>query len=1068
MAGKGGAAPATRAMRRGLAAVLVLALWSGVGRAADETRSTLTLDDGTPGISVDGSLTVTDNTIIQLTTEADPDIERISIEATKDISLKFNTDSNGAFPSGSNFIDMSNVDGMGSGGDLYIGAGRDLLVDITGSAKTEFNGLDAQGGGEYYMGKLTFSAGNDLTFKSNQGFSYTSYANQVDPITGKTLVFDAGGTLRFEFGDYSDFTLGEAGVIDIKAGKDIVFAAGTDANPFDGGFYFNIDTGGSAYSGKDTSASMTIQAGGDIHFLSDSVGLNSGAYQAMMTASDTDGAISVTAAGDIVNQGSFALSSWGDGGAITVKAGGVLRNVRTGGDTQYGDLSLENWGDYDVTVEAADLYVQGGSGATSGTNNTGGLTIKATGFNDGASLVSVHNGSMAESGEVRRAADLAGAGFEATGSLVQIDNYGLKMFAANSGGGAKLSTDNLLVYGDYWIHNPKAVVELRDDKSWIGFGSGKDTPTAVATIARGSSALAGSFTFDNVAFLGGVLQTATSAYSGTQGNITQGSGFGDALVTANKVIVMLEDTELAKKVSGVDSTLHIMDVASNSSTTGFVAPRLVVAGEKTLTVSSDLVMDAGGSIDIHEGGVVAFANTVSTTSRVNLGDVNYVLSDGGVLREAAKGNAQNIFTLDTSGTVTDISQILNGNLDIDIGGSPFFKDLTVGYTGAGGYGITGVTQTATISSIAPGGMGEMLAIMEGDSAFDPIVDSLYGSSDKDAFQRAASELCLGRTLNAISMINRELHGSMLSRAGGMNLAMATQSNVSSPDALASPSFGACAPNGVWIAPLYRFNRRSNDYGKGVVGYDVNSWGFMGGYDRSFGDAFTAGAYFGYTDGRLKDNASGRIDADDFQTGLYGTFRLPENFEVNAGLGFGWQNYDSVRRFPTERLDADFDGYNLDATLEVAKSFLFSNCSYLRPSAGYGYQYTHIDGIKERSTNPGLGSMAQNSRSNSLSQHHTRLGVAGGWNSGRLDIGAKAYWVYRFGDDIPETRANFRYNAAAGTFGVRGAQIDRNAANIGLDVKYHVNRSIMVGAGYDAMLGSKSQAHQASLFLRCEF
>lgn len=454
----------------------------------------------------------------------------------------------------------------------------------------------------------------------------------------------------------------------------------------------------------------------------------------------------------------------------------------------------------------------------------------------------------------------------------------------------------------------------------------------------------------------------------------------------------------------------------------------------------------------------------------------------------------------------DDSQFIT-NLD----DSPFFN-ITHGWIGENqyAYGIHGITwqldgngNPHTLISRAPThALGEMAGALldstwnwngngdddDGMVNYNHITNLLYLSTSLGEYQRDITTISAGSNLNAAYMASHHVHKMALDRAGEYNRLVASVAARTYGDAPATGYENASAMNGLWINPYYQYKEMDDDFGNGVLGYDITSWGFVGGYDRQIVDQFRVGFYFGATQPQLEDNNGGDIDGKDFQLGIYGSWSDPNLFEVNVGLGFGWQDYEAERNVTItrhgnrpyhDRLTADYDGDSFDFNLEIAKPIFLENNVWLRPAIAYNFQSTSLDGFSEQSARwrgEGGDSLAQRVGDADLDQHFFRLGLSGGWDSDMFGISGKLFWVGRTGDDRPEATSHFLApHDIYGTnpinrFRVEGAEADDSSINLGLNVNAYLNeeKTATFNVGFDTLLGSDEQAYMFNVGLSYQF
>jgi len=573
-----------------------------------------------------------------------------------------------------------------------------------------------------------------------------------------------------------------------------------------------------------------------------------------------------------------------------------------------------------------------------------------------------------------------------------------------------------------------------------------------------------------------------------------------------------------------DGSLYIGNQAF-TITSGFQTPLLVLGRGVTLNIGDRLSMGDGGRIEMYDNSQIVFnyraiedldthgygsgGGNFAKRNKLIARNISYTFTDApNLINWANSNNTGELNTLGQHRTIirmTDPNSLYNydsaktapadslktigfvpeefvTNLDF----SPFFK-ITRDYldydneTSTGDmyeYAIKSVEWQPGIHSDSPlrdkaptPELGSMALVLDRAGEYNVIFNNesvanhLYMSRNQDEYNRSLTNISAGSNLNALYMVNHKAHTMALDHAAENNRADKLEKG-----------------NGVW-GSLYRDNTSfGEDYSKGANGLGVRKWGFIGGYDRQASETTAFGAYLDVGRPKLSNDDYGNINGDDFQLGIYGSWRLPSKYEIGASLGGGWQSYDAWRTINInrkglepviEKLDSEYKGSNFDFALEFARP-IQNEKNWFRPALGYHYQSTSLDGFTENSSHPGLGSLAQSVDSASIKQHFLKLGLSGGWKGNSTDIKAKLFWVNRLsGDDRPSTSAHFAgLHSEAGSqgFTVHGAEMDKNYFNIGVGLTRYLTsaKNASVSLDYETSLGSKRTQNLVNLALNVKF
>lgn len=370
----------------------------------------------------------------------------------------------------------------------------------------------------------------------------------------------------------------------------------------------------------------------------------------------------------------------------------------------------------------------------------------------------------------------------------------------------------------------------------------------------------------------------------------------------------------------------------------------------------------------------------------------------------------------------------------------------------------------------------------------PYVDALYRAADETNFQnhKALAVAIMGAAKTAdVSADLNTLMGNIPNAAlgaalsGNVNQVMSHLNSTLSP---AMPGFAgpSGAAQGLWITPAYSMTDITGDQQNGYGDMEIKNPGVTIGYDRWINERIKLGVFAAMSQPKIEGDYQ-TIDTKNMQAGLYGQAQLNYGINVNMGLAYSTQSHDAEREIPADilagaapfaaqKIDSSFGGDTISAALEVSRLYPLAANSFIRPTVGYSYVATSVDGYSEKSTAAAPGdSLAQKVESTDMTMHLVRVGAEGGWSNDLTTVTGRLFWVGNMGDTQPKTQAALITDDSI-PFNIIGAEYDKNMVNIGLGVKYvpPQTQGLTFGLNYDALLGSNAKNHSLSLMMRYEF
>lgn len=283
---------------------------------------------------------------------------------------------------------------------------------------------------------------------------------------------------------------------------------------------------------------------------------------------------------------------------------------------------------------------------------------------------------------------------------------------------------------------------------------------------------------------------------------------------------------------------------------------------------------------------------------------------------------------------------------------------------------------------------------------------------------------------------------------------------------AHASLGAAAApaaNRVWGGGFGNWTRQ--DARDNMYGYDYDAVGAVLGYDRYFGNLFSAGLAAAYTDGKTKIDpllTSGDTEAATF--GLYGEYRHESGVFLKAGAGYGhgWNDYDTAMVVGGSK-SGSFDTNLFYADLSAGYAFGLPHGMTLRPSAGLEYGHFRSDSWRETAEGDGIiaGRFAA-TRENTLD---IPVSIAFGklWETGRdgfVHLEGRAAWVRATRDNRAKINTGFAGTAAR--LPVYGIDTGKNAWRLGAALECRLNERFDLGVEYECELRRKYQNHALSI------
>ena len=272
-----------------------------------------------------------------------------------------------------------------------------------------------------------------------------------------------------------------------------------------------------------------------------------------------------------------------------------------------------------------------------------------------------------------------------------------------------------------------------------------------------------------------------------------------------------------------------------------------------------------------------------------------------------------------------------------------------------------------------------------------------------------------------------------------------------------------APTSAWFASTYRgLEARSDDNSQE---FGVDETGMTLGYEAARDSGALVGLAFGFSKPRLWSEGD-RVEASNFQLGLYGGFASPSGWETKFYVGGGLQDYKGKRFVGIgglkERLDADFGGETLAAAIRLDRPFQTDPHRVWRPVVQVDFEQVWQDGTTEIG-----GGSALVYDDADWSRAFARVGLESEFNSPFLLFDARAFYGIMLTDDAaPVSTARFAGYNGDSTFTVAGVDQGESFFEAGLGARGYLDceRRWVIGGDYDFVASEKTTSHLGTVSL----
>ena len=732
-------------------------------------------------------------------------------------------------------------------------------------------------------------------------------------------------------------------------------------------------------------------------------------------------------AGTITNDGLIsvtAINTYSDAEAVGIYAGSLSGSIVNNGDININASAPES----DVYA-ATGIYVDGDVAASGSIINTGNITVDVSGTDENA-----------EGAGIYVAGDMAGAiinseRIKLTSTVNGQDDtefYGIHV-GTLSGTLTNTSTGVIDVSrtaetsssGLVGIDVNTLTGTLDNRGSIVVTGTGKDSGTSraygiyVSTLdASGSLINSG-----EIIVTGNSDASAIGVSVGTLNGVLTNSGTISASDSNdyNMALSVRVGTGVINNTGLIDGDITIGGTVAVNNAGTIAIPTLesgAISGNYTQTTAGIFQLGAESSASYGQLSVGSTASFAAGSGIQVAIDAAHTLVDSDVLADVITAT-----TLDASTfTVTDNNLTLAFAATID--GNTV--DLTTAETGlttiqaaaqatdAGIAGILDTFMTDAPTSQQAFDLGSLSTTKEVRDAVDSLRPSLSGG---------VAQLT-NTTVNAVT--------------GVISARQDLTRGLSSGDSF-------MVDRHIWFKPFG--NWTDQDDRQGVDGYDIDSYGLAFGIDGDVSPTWNLGVAFAYIDSEVDSNLSAgsqSIDVDSYTAKVYATNMLDEVTALNIQVGGGVSDYDSKRRiFNGDVAKADYDSWNIQASVELERSYKMNEQAVLTPYVHANYGYVDVESYNEK------GADVFNLKVNDDSADSLIVGTGVKANyaaSESLLLTADAGIGYDFMTDRSSLTSAFAGGGAQ--FSTKGIDPDEVVYNAGLGAEFNLDNGTEITVRYE--------------------
>jgi hypothetical protein len=249
-------------------------------------------------------------------------------------------------------------------------------------------------------------------------------------------------------------------------------------------------------------------------------------------------------------------------------------------------------------------------------------------------------------------------------------------------------------------------------------------------------------------------------------------------------------------------------------------------------------------------------------------------------------------------------------------------------------------------------------------------------------------------------------------------------------------------------------------------HDYSAQTFQGtaGVDRHFGEKVTGGFSLSGVFGRYRSDPNDN-NQNWFDASLYGGLVLPLDLEAGFSGRMGVGKYKQTRYYGTTPFDADYNGTDYGAALNLGRQFRPMDGLRLRPFLRYEYRGLNTDSYSESSWSRNGGG-SSNSHALHVEGHNENLHEFGGgaaiiWQfMSWIELSAQGSYSALLGDH--SSQAQVRLGTAQDTVTTKGYDVGSYLVDIKALARFTLSKTFTVTAHYELGLLQAGQSQSIAL------
>jgi outer membrane lipase/esterase len=235
-----------------------------------------------------------------------------------------------------------------------------------------------------------------------------------------------------------------------------------------------------------------------------------------------------------------------------------------------------------------------------------------------------------------------------------------------------------------------------------------------------------------------------------------------------------------------------------------------------------------------------------------------------------------------------------------------------------------------------------------------------------------------------------------------------------------------------------------------------------------------GGAFGFLDSSSEMNASaGSLDTRGYTLSAFATYYVTNQFNVDAIVSYGWNEYDTRRRIVFTGVDTtnkgDTNGTQFGLSVNGGYNFNFGPFT-VGPHLRIDYTRIEIDSYTERGDD--VASLLR-IRSQTVTSLTTALGAQASYAIstpwGVVSPNVRVEWEHQFENSSRQILASFVADPLQTPFGVPTEEPDRDYFNLGAGLAMTFKNGVSTFIFYETVVGQAHvTTHQFTAGLRLEF